>query len=163
MKYEVARDRIFSGHVIGWTHRGFGSWYDLKVQAVRAWTRSEYSHVGLACWWGSRLFALEAVLTGVRIFPLSRLRPFHHVPVPVVWTPEVEEWAVDQVGAPYSQWQAIKAGVGMLKAGEDSIWQCAEYVQAVLDVAGVKLPGDPTPSIIMDEALKAAGCLYPVE
>lgn len=163
MKYLDARLRIESGHVIGWTHRGFSSLYDLKIQAVRAWTRSEYSHVGLAWCVGSRVFALEAVLTGVRIFPLSRLLPFHHVPVPAEWTPTAEEWALEQVGQPYSQWQAIKAGLGLLKSGEDTIWQCAEYVQAVLDVAGLKLPGDATPSNIMNEALKAAGCLYPVE
>jgi len=158
MNYQAARRKIRSGDLLAWSHRGWGSWYDLKVQAVRVWTRSEYCHVGIAWRVADRLFALEAVLTGVRIFPLSRMRPFYHLPLPARWTPEVEAWALEQVGEPYSQWQAMLAGVGLLKPGADSIWQCAEYAQAVLRAAGIDLVGDPTPSNIVNEA-KRAGAL----
>ena len=101
---------------------------------------------------GGRVFVLEAVQTGVRVFPLSRLLPFYWLRLRVNWEPEVEAWALLQVGEPYSTWQAILAGFGLLKAGEDSIWQCAEYAQAVLALAGCALAGDATPSAIVRAA-----------
>jgi uncharacterized protein YycO len=153
----TARPRIESGHLIAWSHRPWASWYDLQVQAVRVFTRSEYCHVGIAWRAGACLFALEAVRTGVRIFPLYRLQPYYYLTVPAVWTPEVERWALEQVGEPYSRWQAVKAGLGLLKAGEDNIWQCAEYAQAVLARAGVELKGKATPAHLVDEAMQSLG------
>lgn len=158
MNYADARPDILSGHLLAWTHRAWASWYDFQVQMVRAFTQSEYCHVGVAWWVGPRLMVLEAVGTGVRIFPLSRLAPFYWLPIPAVWTPEVEDWALEQVGEPYSKWQALLAGFGLLKAGEDSIWQCAEYAQAVLDAAGLKLPGKATPSNLVAQAMALAPC-----
>ena len=158
MSYADHRTKIKSGDLLAWSHRPWGSWYDLKVQAVRMFTRSEYCHVGIAWCVADRLFALEAVLAEVRIFPLSRMLPFYHIPVPAQWEPEVEAWALKQIGEQYSQWQAIKAGLGLLKAGDDSIWQCAEYAQEVLARAGIVLPGDPTPTNIVAQAMKFGPC-----
>lgn|GEM_PF-1134631 len=157
MNYAAARDRIHSGHLLAWTHRKWGSWYDIQVQAVRTFTQSEYCHVGVAWCVSGRVFALEAVSVGVRIFPLSRLAPFYWLPVAAAWEPEVEAWALAQVGEPYSKWQAVLAGLGLLKAGDDSIWQCAEYAQAVLDRAGVVLPGKATPSNLVAMAMDKQG------
>lgn len=158
MNYADAREKVKGGHLLAWTHRGFRSLYDIQLQIVRAFTRSEYCHVGIAWRVGGRLMVLEAVQTGVRIFPLSRLLPFYWIPVPAVWTPEAEEWALAQVGEPYSKWQAVLAGLGLLKAGEDSIWQCAEYAQAVATGAGLVLVGKATPSNLVAEAMKTSPC-----
>ena len=155
MNYSAARKKIKSGQLLAWGHERWGSWYDLKIQAVRMWERSVYCHVGIAWWAGverDRLLVFEAVLTGVRVFPLSRMLPFYWCPNPVNWTSEVETWALRQVGEPYSQWQAIKAGLGLLKRGEDSIWQCAELAQELLSRQGMWVYGEPTPNNVMLQA-----------
>ena len=72
-KYSEYRDQIKSGDLLAWSHRGFRSWHDFKVQAVRLFTQSEYSHVGIAWVVGGRVFVIEAVEPRVRIFPLSKL------------------------------------------------------------------------------------------
>ena len=115
-------------------------------------TRSEYCHVGIAWCVAGRVFVLEAVGSGVRIFPLSLALPFFLFRLYAPLTRDAEKWALAQVGKPYSKWQAILAGLGLLKAGDDSVWQCAEYAQEVLKRTGVDLPGDPTPSNIVRQA-----------
>ena len=69
--YQEVRSSIKSGDLLFWSHRELKSWYDLKVQIVRMVTRSEYSHVGVAWVTGGRVFALEAVVPLIRIYPLS--------------------------------------------------------------------------------------------
>lgn len=154
MKYHDARKRIQSGDLLAWSHERswLASWYDFQIQMVRAFTRSEYCHVGVAWTIAGRVFVLEAVGTGVRIFPLSRLLPFYWVPMKVRWEDEVEAWALAQVGLPYSKIQAILAGLGKLRAGEDSMWQCAEYTLEVLKRAGVDLKVDATPTAVVRAA-----------
>lgn len=163
MQYVVARPRIYSGDLLAWSHHGWRSWYDIKIQLVRIFTRSEYCHVGIAWVVGGRVFVLEAVQSGVRIFPLSRLLPFYWLSLRVKWELEVEAWALRQIGEPYSTWQAILAGFGLLRAGEDAIWQCAEYAQEVLARAEFKLEGSATPSNLVRTAKARGAVEYYVE
>lgn len=157
VNYAAARPDIRSGDLLAWSHERWGSWYDFKVQMVRVFTRSVYCHVGIAWSVGGRMFVLEAVSAGVRIFPLSRLLPFYWVPLHSSWEDEVEAWALRQVGEPYSQWQAVLAGLQLLKAGEDAIWQCAEYAAEVARRAGVELGKDVTPQAVMLAAQRLPG------
>ena len=163
MIYESARSRIKPGDLLSWSHRGWGSWYDLQIQAVRMFTRSEHCHVGIALRWRSRLWVIEAVRPLVRVFLLSKLRPFYHIPMPAQWTEEVEEWALDQVGKQYSRRQAVLAGLDRLKGGADDKWQCAELAQACLERAMMVIPGPATPTNVVEQALKYDGGLWPVE
>ena len=48
MKYINFRENIVSGDLLAWTHHGWNSWYNFQIQMVRAFTQSEYSHVGIA-------------------------------------------------------------------------------------------------------------------
>lgn len=157
MNYAAAREHIRSGDLLAWSHERWGSWYDFKVQLVRMFTRSVYCHVGIAWEISGRVFVLEAVSAGVRIFPLSRLLPFYWVPLRAAWEPEVEAWALRQVGEPYSQWQAVLAGFALLKPGADSIWQCAEYAAEVARRAGVELGADVTPQAVVLAAQRLPG------
>jgi len=160
VKYETeAREHIRSGDILAWGHDRWGSFYDLKIQLVRMFTRSEYCHVGVAWVIAGRVFVLEAVSAGVRIFPLSRLLPFYWVPLRAAWEDEVEAWALRQVGEPYSQWQAVLAGLGLLKPGADSIWQCAEYAAEVARRAGVNLGVDVTPTAVVRAAQRLQGAV----
>lgn len=163
MNYEAARQSIKSGDLLAWSHRGWGSWYDFQVQMVRVFTRSEYCHVGIAWVIAGRVFVLESVQKGIRLFPLSRLLPFYWLPLPVLWTAEVEEFALSKLGAPYSKFQAVLAGVGELKAEDDNIWQCAEYAQAILRRLDCKLETQPTPSSLVQEAMRKGASITWVE
>ena len=131
MIYAEARSKIQSGDVLAWTHIRWSSWNDIQIQIVRIFTRSEYSHVGIAWVVGGRVFVLEAVSQGVRIFPLSRELPFYWLPVGV-WDETREEMALALVGAPYSKWDAVLSFFGRLVKGENASWQCSEYVAFVL-------------------------------
>lgn len=163
MNYAAALKKLRSGDLLAWSHRACQTWYDVQIQIVRIATRSDYNHVGVAWRAAGKLFVLEAVQTGVRIFPLERLLPCFAVPLKAEWLPEVEAWALDQVGEPYSKWQAVLAGLGLLKAGEDNIWQCAEYAQQVAQRLGVPLPGKATPSNLVREAMGRPGAvMFPV-
>ena len=149
MKYADARSLIKSGDLLAWSHRGWGSWYDLQIQAVRIFTRSEYCHVGVAWVIGGRVFVLEAVKPLVRIFPLSKLLPFYWLPLDAPWCVDAEELALSHIGEPYSTLQAINGFLQNLTPGEDSQWQCAEYVATVLRTNGVDLGDTITPSALV--------------
>ena len=159
MRYAEAREQLKSGDLLAWSHERWGSFYDFKIQMVRMFTRSVYCHVGI-CWCiGGRVFVLEAVSAGVRIFPLSRELPFYWIPLRTNWETEVEAWALLQVGEPYSQWQAMLAGLGLLKPSADSIWQCAEYAAEVARRSGVELGADVTPNAVVLAAQRLDGAV----
>lgn len=148
-EYKDIRSEIRSGDLLAWSHTSWKSWYDIKIQAVRLFTQSEYCHVGIAWVIGGRVFALEAVQPRVRIFPLSKLTPFYWLPLNAPWAPKTEEYALSIIGESYSQEQAVAAFFKMLKAGEDANWQCAEYVQTVLKTDGIDLGNVVTPNAIV--------------
>lgn len=151
MKYLDARPLIQSGDVLFWTHRPLRSWYDLQIQLVRMFTRSEWSHTGLAWAVGGRLFVLEAVSQGVRIFPLSRAGDFTWVQRGG-FTVDQEEFALAHVGEPYSKWDAIRAFFGASN-DQDAHWSCSEYVCATLGIA----IQDKTPAELMRHLTEAEG------
>lgn len=149
MRYQDARLKIKSGDVIAWTHKSFASFYDLQVQAVRFFTRSEYSHVGIAYVLNGRVFVLEAVSSGVRMVPLSKYQPFFWIPVASHFDEVTEEAAFEKLGEPYSKIEAIKAFFTKLSVGSNGVWECAEYVQYVLLKAGIFVDCKSTPSEVV--------------
>ncbi len=154
--YQHCRDAIRSGDLLAWSHTGWKTWTDWKIQAVRFFTQSEYAHVGLAMVFGGRVWVLEAVKPVVRIVPLSNLLPAYWVHLPVKWTWNAEEYAFSLVGkAKYSEWEAIKAYFGRNVNGE--AWQCAELVHAVLQQCGLHLPCLDTPAEMVKAAQKLGG------
>lgn len=159
MDYSAVRPTIKSGDLLAWSHRGWGSWHDFKIQLVRCFTQSEYSHVAVAWVIGGRVFALEAVQPLVRIYPLSKLGDFYHLPMAADWSPATEEFALAHVGEPYSQLQAMAAFFGPLT--HDGLWECAEYASAVLQLAGVDLGPLATPTAVVREAQRQGSpCSY---
>jgi len=160
MKYAAARQRLRSGDLLAWSHRGWGSWYDLQVQAVRIFSRSEYCHVGIAWVVGGRVFVLEAVGAGVRIMPLSRQMPCYWLPLGLDWPATAEEFALLHVGEPYSKWQAVLAGLRLLRPGADRVWQCAEFAWMVLAQAGRTLGRDVTPAGLVRAVQRGGGVTY---
>jgi hypothetical protein len=97
-KYSEIRSQIKSGDLLAFRHEGWKSWHDFKVQLVRMFTRSEYSHVAVAWVVGERVMVVEAVEPCVRIFPLSKLGSFYWIPLNAPWKKETEEKALSYVG-----------------------------------------------------------------
>lgn len=159
MKYLDARKRIESGDLLAWSHRGWATWADWQIQMIRVFCRSEYSHVGIAWRVAGRVFVIESVGTGVRIYPLSRAAPFYWLPLRAVWNEAVEELALEHVGDAYSKWDALKAFFGALRIGTDRRWQCAELALAILRGASVRLGEIAIPSALVEQAmLRGAAC-----
>lgn len=157
MDYKTARPLIQPGDIIAFTHEGWHSWSEIESQIVRMFTRSEYSHVGIAWPIAGRVMILEAVVPMIRIFPLSKLRPFYWLSLNNRLTPEAEEFALSRVGESYSKLEAIKGFLG--KTTSDQKWQCAEYVKSVLRAAGCLYPGKDTPSAVVFDAISAGSTL----
>jgi hypothetical protein len=157
MNYQDARQNIKSGDMLAWSHRGWGSWYDIKIQMVRFFTQSEYSHVGVAWVVGGRTLVIEAVTPKVRIYPLSKLGEFYWIPEYLRWTPEMEEKALSYVGTEYSQVEAVAAffntTIGTAKM------QCAKLVATLAGMTHT----NHTPSEMVYHALSKDRALYKVE
>ena len=158
-KYLDHRDKIESGDLLAWSHRGIKSFYDFKIWLIRLFTQSEYTHVGVAWVVGGRVFVIEAVTPYVRIVPLSSLLPAYVVNVNAMWNDSAEEFALSLVGkAEYSQLEAIKAYFGLNK--NPSMWQCVEFYKAVLAFTNLYFTGRDVPSDLVLEAQKIGSTTY---
>jgi hypothetical protein len=149
MDYEDARSEIKSGDILAFSHVGWKNWHDIKIQAVRMFTQSEYSHLATAWVMGGRVFVIEAVMPLVRIYPLSKLGDFYWIPMDAPWTSDTEEFALAAVGNKYSQLQAIQAFFAMPRT--DSLWECAEFSQTVAARDGIVIDCNPTPSKVVKQ------------
>jgi len=144
MNYAAARGLIRSGDLLAWSHRGWRSWYDVKVQMVRFFTQSEYSHVGVAFVTGGRVFVLEAVQPKVRIYPLSMLGSFYWV----ARNSELDaDRALSKIGCEYSQVEAMAAFFE--KTLYPDKCQCAKY--ATFAMYGTS--ENTTPSAVVESEL----------
>ncbi len=163
MKYDEARSQIKTGDLLAWSSGSWRSWHDIQVNLVRVFTRSEFSHVGIALVGAGRVFVLEAVGSGVRLFPLSRALPFWWIRRRAELGAEAVDFAFDRLGDGYSRLQAIRAFFGTLTSGEDDRWQCAEYVLGILQADGEILTNVATPTGVVQAAARDWGPLHFVE
>jgi hypothetical protein len=158
MKYSEYRSNIKSGDLIAYTHYGWANWYDLQVQAVRIFTESEYTHVGLVLELGGRLFLLESVVPVIRLVPLSNSidkNGFYHLPMHTDINNEELEFSLSKLGrGKYSKIEAILAQFRKIKIGANDLWECAEYVIACRRLSGVDLGDVATPAEVVRSALK---------
>lgn len=153
MKYTDFRENIVSGDLLAWTHKGWNSWYNFQIQMVRAFTQSEYAHVGIAWVAAGRVFVLEAVVPFVRIYPLSMCENFYYLGMHKELSPEAEEFALSQIGELYSKRMCFKAFFGMVKGGDSGKWQCAKYANEVLKANGIDYGNAFTPNTLVQAAL----------
>lgn len=163
MKYDEARSQIKTGDLLAWSSGGWRSWHDIQVNLVRIFTRSEFSHVGIALVGAGRVFVLEAVGAGVRLFPLSRALPFWWIRRRAELGTEAVDFAFDRLGDRYSRLQAIRAFFGTLTSGEDDRWQCAEYVLGILEADDEVLTNVATPTGVVQAAARDWGPIHLVE
>lgn len=155
MNYSTNRDRFKSGDLIALTHKAWGSFYDLQIQAVRISTESEYSHVGLVWVVGGRVWVIESVKPFIRMVPLSHLaaQGFYWLPLDKPISDAELEFALSEVGVGvYSKWQGILAFFRRLKLVNDGLWECAKFVIMCRRMSGVDLGDVATPSAVVRAA-----------
>jgi hypothetical protein len=167
MKYSQYRENIKDGDIIAFSHYEWGSLYDLQIQAVRLFTQSEYSHVGIVVEFGGRLFLAESVVPVVRLVPLSNLlgkKGIYHIAMHTRISNEELEFAMSKVGSGrYSKWQAIMSQLKKLRVGDDDLWECAEYVIECRKRSGVDLGPVATPAEVVQAALDQGKTMHFVQ
>jgi hypothetical protein len=156
--YQEHRGNIQSGDLIAFSNMKWKSWHDLKIQFVKFVLQTEYSHVAIAWVVGDRVFAMEAVEPCARIYPLSKLGDFYHIPLNGEWTPEVEEKALAFVGSEYKQLRAIRAFFTPLEKDEAS--QCAALAIAIASKMGIDLGNRATPDEVVLQAQQQGSPTY---
>lgn len=159
--YSEYRENIKSGDILAFSHVGWKTWNDWKIQAIRIFTRSEFAHIGIAWIVGNRVFVIEAREPCARIFPLSKLGDFYHIPMNAEWKPETEEYALSYIGSEYLQLQAIKAFFKPLGKGDVS--ECAALALTILDHDGIYLGDRATPDAVVRQSMLYGNPTYYVE
>ena len=152
MDYAKARPLIRSGDLISQSHGDWMTWRGIKVNLVRMFTRSTYSHVGIAWVVGGRVFILEAVKPKLRIYPMSKIGDFYLMPLQARWCEVAENLALEKVGVNYSELVAMKAFFGPLEEG--NVQQCAAYALAVLQADGIELGSSAIPDHVVLAAMQ---------
>ena len=152
MDYSTARPLIQSGQLVAQSHGDWTTWRGIKVNLVRIFTRSTYSHLGIAWIVGGRVFILEAVKPKLRIYPMSKIGDFYLLPLQAAWGEAAENLALKNIGVDYSEIVAMQAFFGPLQVGE--VRQCAAYALAVLRADGIDLGNRATPDAVVLAAMQ---------
>ncbi len=131
MNYSTVRHELKSGDIVFWSHTDWRSKNGILLNIVRVFTKSNFGHVALVWRTGGRIFLIEAAPPLVRIVPLSDRLPCYIARIPFTVNRETINYALSQVGKPYSKWEAIKAFFNKNTDGESN-WECAKLVNKVL-------------------------------
>ncbi len=151
-KYRQARMGIQSGDMLAWSDDNASGWHKFILNMIRLGTRSEYSHIGIACWVKDRLYVLEAKSPVIRFVPLSTVESFYHVPMNIVWQDKYTEKLKTYIGLEYSVIEALKAYLGIQLKDHDK-WQCAELANRFYEYVGINLGDAFTPQSIVKKAM----------
>lgn len=175
MRYEEARHAIETGDLLFFRGRL------LHSRLIQFWTRSVYSHVGVAVWLESgpirRLFVVEALEgKGVRIYPLSR---YLSAGADVDWYAVTDSafdrtgaaaWALAQVGLHYaSPWQMLRSfglitkwlcdNLGLPTKIDSNRWFCSCYAVRLLMAGGIEFDETIDPSLTPPGRVALLTCL----
>jgi hypothetical protein len=144
VSYDTARFFVMDGDLIAWKGTAIGS------RIIAWWTKSPWTHVGIACWWGPRLMVLESYPgKGTRAHPLSHdLTGAYWTPTGARWTPEAHGFALDLLDRRYSWTNCWKAAWNMRLVARE--YMCAQYAGELLTRCGVMgLPESITPASLV--------------
>jgi len=172
-RYEEVRPQIKNGDVIMYEGKS------MVPKLVSWFTRSPYSHAGIAVWWNERLMVMEATMRGVRVMPLSR-NIFKHKGK-VEWFTSKQEisdedrlrmviFAQEELGKSFARWKAVLFGLKILLnrnlSKKDQLRMenklfCSQYVAQIYNSIGLDLkknredrfmsPGDIARSPLMEK------------
>jgi hypothetical protein len=142
MKYAEARDLINDGDILLYGNDG-----TLISRVISWWTKSEFTHVGMAYRLGQRIFVIEAYPgQGVRMEPLSLRIPKKVKRMGFVWTDLADGIAMNDMMKPYSKWEASLAGLGFRTKDSNGRYICTKYVAEICKALGFEFECDYTPA-----------------
>ncbi len=153
--YATQRPTFTSGDLIAQSHGDFKSWKGIKVLAVRLFTLSTYSHVGVIYVdpTDGHVYVYEAVKPEVHRVRLSSIGSFYHLPMErAAWTAETTAYADSILGTEYSEWHAMLARFITLPAGDVS--ECAAMTRELMLRAGVDLGPLSLPDHVIQRAME---------
>ena len=164
MKYSLERSRIKTGDALFFSGGNWKSWYGIQIMLVRMFKPSKFSHVGMAWVANNRVFIMEAVGSGVRLFPLSQDLPANYISRPTELSEEALEYAFGKLGVKYpAKWKMFfNKGLGS-KFDLDGRMDCSDFFLAILDSDNEVLQCAADPSSICDELMNRWGALISLE
>ena len=126
MKYELIRDKIKTGDALMFSVSTWDTVWDKIAQLVRFKRRSKWSHIGMAVVLAGRVWVLEATRHGVFPTPITvKGQDFGWIPAEELNDAGIER-AFSQIGKGYGWLDAARADRGVLNAGDNDLWECAE-------------------------------------
>lgn len=168
MKYAEARTKIKTGDALFFSGGKWSSWYGIQVMLVRMFKPSKWSHVGMAWAENGRVFIMESVGTGIRLYPLSKeveaVGQFGWVSRPEPLPQEALEWAFAQIGTEYPpKWKMVLNKLFKMKVDLEGHMDCSDFFTSILRQAKEILDCEVDPSSISDEVMDEWGPLTLVE
>ena len=172
-RYEEVRPQIKNGDVIMYEGKS------MVPKLVSWFTRSPYSHAGIAVWWNERLMVMEATMRGVMVMPLSRSILRHKGKAEwFISKQEISDedrlrmviFAQEELGKSFARWKAVLFGLKILLnrnlSKKDQLRMenklfCSQYVAQIYNSIGLDLkknredrfmsPGDIARSPLMEK------------
>jgi len=130
--YQELRDSVKTGDLLVWEGTS------LFARLVSLFTKSSYTHVGLAWVVGGRVLILQANPgVGVEVATLSDNLPVVIFKSPTPLSAKALKVALDQLQEPYSFMNAIRAGFGLRVSNRG--FQCVQYVLRVFKANKLKI------------------------
>lgn len=154
MKYSEVRPLIKTGDCLLFTGGDWHSIHGIQVMFVRMFKPSKWAHIGTAWVALDRVMILEAVGTGVRIFPLSMSLPFGWIqrPESILMSLDAIEWAFAQMGKKYPSKikMVLNKFLGYHFNMGDTM-DCSDYFTGILSQDGINFKSAIDPATIADE------------
>jgi len=164
MNYSDARPLIKTGDALFFSGGNWHSWYGIQIMLVRMFKPSKWSHVGMAWVANDRIFIMEAVGSGIRLFPLSRELPFGWVSRPTTLSHTALEWAFASIGTAYpAKWKMVLNKALGLNVDTDGALDCSDYFKGILRMDNETLLCDTDPTSICDAVMGKWGPLTLVQ
>lgn len=160
MIYSKAKTNIKTGDALFFSGGSWKSWYGIQIMMVRMFKPSKWSHVGMAWVANGRIFIMEAVGSGIRLYPLSMEIPFGWVSKEKELSQNALEWAFQRIGVKYPpKWKMVLSkGLG-LKINLRGSMDCSDYFLNILRQDGIFLECDVDPTSICDRVMEDWGSL----
>jgi len=133
--YEEYRSKIKSGDLLIWANESYENISDIMSKVIQAYTRSSYTHVGVAWVVGERVFVIEAIPPSVRIYPLSKKRSFYHIDMGIKWDDSYIQHLLEKVGDDYGYLDVLRSIIYAPK--EDNSWHCVELATDFYEKVGI--------------------------
>ena len=156
--YEKYRATIKDGDVLLYEGKGMLSWI------IKKFSRSKYSHSGIAAWWNDRLMVMEAIRKGVVVTTLSRNVSRYHGNVDW-YTSKINisekvrnkmiKFAQKELGKEYNFLELLIIGIKIifhkvikLKNFKDERLICSQFVSDVYHSIGIEIKETVAPPFV---------------